>query len=155
MRWMISGFLCALVVLATVAPPVSPVSGRVVDSFRPPSCERCAGHRGITIATEQGSQAVAVRPGLVTFSGEVAGLIYVVQEIRPGVRVTYGWLADKAVSAGQILGAGELLGHTGTRTYLGVRSGDNYVDPLSHLGFARARLVGHQYVIGGRSAHFR
>lgn len=141
--------------LLAVTPPVPPVRGTVVATFRPPACERCAGHRGITMATESGGDVRAVRAGVITYAGEVAGLVYVVQEIRPGVRVTYGWLAGSAVTKGEVLEAGTIVGSTGERTYLGVRIGEAYVDPLSYLGFARARLVGSQRVIGGRSTRFR
>lgn len=150
---MIAAFVCAL--LFAIPVPVPPVHGTVVATFRPPACERCAGHRGITVATERGSHVRSVRAGIVTFSGKVAGLVYVVQEIRPGVRVTYGWLAGSDVTKGEMLEAGTIVGSTGDRTYLGVRIGGAYVDPLLHLGFTRARLVGPQRVVGGRSTRFR
>ena len=97
-----------------------------------------------------------MQTGQVTFVGRVAGLTYVVQEIQPGVRVTYGWLADTAdVAEGQVVGAGSVVGHTHTRTYLGVRVGITYVDPLRFLGFVRPRLVGPNVAIGGRRAPIR
>ncbi len=142
-------------VVMAVAPPVPPVRGTVVTSFRPPACERCAGHRGITVATEPGSEVRAVRSGLITFAGTVALLTYIVQEIEPGVRVTYGWLADAAAREGDIVGAGAVIGHTKARTYIGVREGEMYVDPIRRLGFARARLVGPQRAIEGRRPPFR
>ena len=133
-----------------VVPPVPPVHGTVVMAFRPPACERCAGHRGVTVATKPGSEVRAVRQGLITFAGKVALLTYIVQEIEPGVRVTYGWLADTAASAGDIVEAGSVIGHTAEQTYIGVRVGEIYVDPLRRLGFARTRLVGLQRAIEGR-----
>ncbi len=138
-----------------VVPPVPPVPGTVVTSFRPPACERCAGHRGVTVATKPGSEVRAVRRGLITFAGTVALLTYIVQEIEPGVRVTYGWLADTAVNEGDIVEAGAVIGHTAAQTYIGVRVGETYVDPLRRLGFARPRLVGPQRVIEGRRPPFR
>ncbi len=150
---MISLTMCAM--LMAVTPPVSPVHGTVVVSFRPPVCERCAGHRGVTVATEAGSEVWATRRGVITFAGEVASLTYIVQEIEPGVRVTYGWLADTVVSEGDIVEAGAVIGHTAARTYLGVRVGEIYVDPLRRLGFSRPRLVGQQRAIEGRRPPFR
>ena len=145
-----------LSILLVSSAPVPPVRGTVVDFFRPPACERCAGHRGVTVATADHSDVHAVRTGLVTFVGHVAGLIYVVQEIQPGVKVTYGWLADSAdVGEGQVVGEGSIVGHTQTRTYLGVRVGGTYVDPLRYLGFGRTRLVGLNVVFGGRRAPVR
>ena len=108
------------------------------------------------MATADNSDVLAVRSGLITFVGQVAGLVYVVQEIRPGVKVTYGWLADTAeVTQGQVVGEGSVVGHTQTRTYLGVRVGEVYVDPLRYLGFARTRLVGPNVAVGGRRAPIR
>ena len=144
-----------LAMAMAVVPPVPPVRGTVVTSFRPPVCERCAGHRGVTVATESGSEVRAVRPGLITFVGKVALLTYIVQEIEPGVRVTYGWLADTAVNEGDIAEAGAVIGHTAKRTYIGVRVGEIYVDPLRRLGFSRARLVGPQRAIEGQRPPFR
>ena len=138
-----------------LAPPVLPVRGTVVSSFRPPACERCAGHRGVTVATVAGSEVWAMRRGLITFAGEVASLTYIVQEIEPGVRVTYGWLADISVREGDIVEAGAVIGRTKARTYLGVRVGEVYVDPLRRLGFSRPRLVGQQRAIEGRRPPFR
>ncbi|MEY3266309.1 MAG: hypothetical protein RLY19_522 [Actinomycetota bacterium] len=145
--------VCAMVM--AVVPPVPPVRGTVVTSFRPPACERCAGHRGVTVATESGSEVRAVRQGLITFVGKVALLTYIVQEIEPGVRVTYGWLADTAVNEGDVAEAGAVIGRTAKRTYIGVRVGEIYVDPLRRLGFSRARLVGPQRAIEGQRPPFR
>ena len=150
---MISMMVFAMVM--AVVPPVPPVRGTVATSFRPPACERCAGHRGVTVATKPGSEVRAVRRGLITFAGTVALLTYIVQEIEPGVRVTYGWLADTAVNEGDIVEAGAVIGHTAAQTYIGVRVGETYVDPLRRLGFARPRLVGPQRAIEGRRPPFR
>jgi septal ring factor EnvC (AmiA/AmiB activator) len=150
---MISVMVFAMVM--AVVPPVPPVRGTVATSFRPPACERCAGHRGVTVATKPGSEVRAVRRGLITFAGTVALLTYIVQEIEPGVRVTYGWLADTAVNEGDIVEAGAVIGHTAAQTYIGVRVGETYVDPLRRLGFARPRLVGPQRAIEGRRPPFR
>lgn len=150
--------MVCLVLLATllaVSPPITPVRGAVVATFRPPACDRCAGHRGITVATEPGAEVRAVRRGPITFAGEVASLTYIVQEIEPGVRLTYGWLADAGVLEGDVAEAGAVIGHTKTRTYLGVRLGEVYVDPMRWLGLSRPRLVGPQSVIRGRSTRFR
>lgn len=142
--------------LLAVPPPISPVRGEVIAFFRPPACERCAGHRGVTVATAEMSEVRAVRAGMITFVGQVAGPLYVVQEIQPGVRVTYGWLADTAdMKEGRVVIAGDIVGRTQSRTYLGVRVGETYVDPLRYLGFARTRLVGPNVAIGGRRAPIR
>lgn len=123
---------------------VIPVQGRVVRGFDPPACERCAGHRGVTVGARPGSTVVAVTAGSVEFAGEVAGRVYVVQRVATGVRVTYGGLSHVApgVAVGARLGPGEAVGETPGEAYLSVRLGDLHVEPLRALGIGRARLVG-------------
>jgi murein DD-endopeptidase MepM/ murein hydrolase activator NlpD len=130
--------------------PVVPVSGPVIEGFRPPACERCAGRRGVVIGSQAGSPVRAVTTGPVTFGGTVGGLIYVVQQIAPRVRVTYGWLSTMSdVQPGDQLNPGQVLGTAGQRTYLGVRVGQTYVEPLRYLGWGGARLRGPGGVIVG------
>jgi murein DD-endopeptidase MepM/ murein hydrolase activator NlpD len=146
-----------VMILGVIAPAgdvsvaVPPVRGVVVQRFVAPRCARCAGHRGVTIATTKGDLVFAVRSGVITFSGQVAGRSFIVERIAPGVRVTYGWVdsvADGVVEGVQV-GAGEVLGTTGRLTYLGVRVGETYVEPLSHLGLRRVHLVGPGRAIVG------
>ena len=134
----------AAVRLAVSTVVVIPVQGQVVRGFDPPACERCAGHRGVTVGARPGSMVVAVLAGPVEFVGEVAGRIYVVQRVAAGVRVTYGGLSQVApgVTAGGRLGPGEAVGETPGEAYLSVRLGDLHVEPLRALGIGRARLVG-------------
>ena len=108
-----------------------PVRGRVVARFAAPVCERCAGRRGMLVETEPGAAVVATSSGPVTFAGQVGGALWVVQEVAPGVRVTYGRLAVVAAGAttGVRLRSGEGLGTSSGRVHLGVRVGSRYVDP--------------------------
>lgn len=121
---------------------VLPVSGRVLERFVAPRCERCAGRRGMTVATEQGSPVRATTSGEVTFAGQVGGSLWVVQEVAPGVRVTYGRLAAIAtgVDTGEPLVTGQVLGTAHSRVYLGVRVGETPHDPSRCWG-RRPRLV--------------
>ena len=126
----------------------SPVIGPVVEDFRAPACERCAGHRGVTVETQVGSVVRAVKSGSITFIGSVAGLTYMVQRVSPTVRITYGWFVPSGeITEGSVVREGEILGVTGTRTYVGVRVGDRYVHPLRALGLMGARLVGPSQVL--------
>jgi murein DD-endopeptidase MepM/ murein hydrolase activator NlpD len=155
---MVSGIVSTLVLLssATAVRPVPPVSGSVIQHFVAPSCPRCAGHRGVTIATRSGQAVVAVLPGTISFVGEVAGLTYVVQIVRPGVKVTYGWLTlDPHLSEGVAVAKGAVVGVAGERTYLGVRVEGVYVEPLRYLGLGGARLRGSGGVIVGRAGSAR
>lgn len=129
---------CALTLLHVVPP----VPGPVIERFHAPTCDRCAGRRGVTIASTSGSDVRAVANGVVTFSGSVARHKYVVAQISPGVLVTYGWLAEVSVLKNDVLAEGQVLGRAGSRTYLGVRIRGRYVEPLGYLGLGGARLVG-------------
>ena len=118
-----------------------PVSGMVVRQFDPPACERCAGHRGVTVKTEAGEMVVATSHGVVEFAGSVGGRLYVVQRVSPRVRVTYGWLSSISAIEGVTVAAGDAIGVAADTTYLSVRVGEIHVEPLRALGLGRARLV--------------
>lgn len=120
---------------------VVPVAGPLVRHFDPPICEKCAGHRGVTLKTVSGDAVVATADGVVEFAGSVGGRIYVVQRISPSVRVTYGWLTSFSAAEGASVVAGEVLGLAADHTYLSVRVGDVHVEPLRALGLGRSRLV--------------
>ncbi len=142
-----------VVVLFAVAqpfPPVAPVSGTVIDGFRAPACQRCAGHRGITVATTIGSPVRAVTAGVIVFVGQVARVLYVVEDIGRGARVTYGRLDSSSIVAGSSVAAGDTIGVSSDQFYLGVRVQGSYVNPLQYLGFRQGRLVGRGSVIVGR-----
>lgn len=121
---------------------VTPVTGEVVGRFVAPSCVRCAGRRGIMVATSAGDMVRSTRKGAVTFAGAVGGVLWVVQEVAPDVRVSYGRLAGLApgVRAGVTVPAGAAVGVAASRTHLGVRVGGRYRDPL-RCWAGRARLV--------------
>lgn len=116
-----------------------PPRERIVREFRRPDCERCSGHRGIAYATDADRPLRSVAHGTVSFAGQVAGTLYVV--IDTGVvRVTHGELRSITVATGDMVARGQALGMAGPVTYVGVRRGDWYVDPLA-CGVRRTRLV--------------
>ena len=121
---------------------VVPVAGEVVGRFVAPSCERCAGRRGILVATAAGAPVRATRAGAVIFAGAVGGVLWVVQRVSPEVRVNYGRLAAVApgVQAGVTVPAGAAVGVAAGRTHLGLRVGGAYRDPIG-CWTGRARLV--------------
>jgi len=79
----------------------------------------------------------------VVFAGTVAGVQYVVvrASANPLVRVTYGGIAEVAVAEGDEVVRGTALGTMGSsisrdvsgavKLHLGVRVGQDYVDPLA------------------------
>ena len=142
--------LVAAVCLAV--PAVFPVDGRVTDWFRPPACARCAGNRGLEIATARGATVVAPVAGTVDFVGPVGGLTYVVVAVdgQPDLRAVVGGVLDVVVARGERVAAGRTLGVAAGALYVGFRVGprlDNrYVDPAPLFGLPRrrARLVAPQ-----------
>jgi len=132
----------AVVLALTLQPPVArasglclfpPTSAAVRDPFRAPDCPYCAGNRGIEYAPTAGSAVLAPAAGTVTFSGVVAGVRYVVVDIGGGYRVTAGRLASAAVRAGDRVAAGQVIATTTESFFLGLRSGETYLDPAPFL----------------------
>lgn len=111
---------------------VVPSNATVVDAFRAPECDRCAGNRGIEFAVAEGSAVTTGVAGTVSFTGSVGGKNYVVVRAaaNPRVRVTYGGLAALHRQQGDVLGLGDSVGTATARLHLGVRVGDHYIDPL-------------------------
>ena len=122
---------------------VPPVAGPVVEPFRQPACPYCAGHRGVTYDTVPGETVRAVAAGVVEYAGSVAGTRYVVVRHADGRRATYGRLITLSVAVRQRIGVGEAIGAAGDTLHLGIRRGDDYLDPAPLLGRLRgiARLV--------------
>lgn len=141
------GAVVAAIALTTqivAADIIVPIDGEITRRFEAPPCPYCAGHRGVTVSTRVGDDIVAISDGVVTFAGEVGGLVYVVQRIAPDVRVTYGWVSSLAegVVEGKLLERGTSIAVAAESMYLGVRVGDQYVEPLRYLGLGRVRLHG-------------
>jgi hypothetical protein len=117
-----------------------PVDGKVVRPFAEPSSAYAPGHRGVDFAVPAGSPVRAAGGGTVTFAGNVAGALHVVVTHRNGLRTSYSFLSDVAVSVGDAVTTNTVLGHTGgvdadsghgTDTFhFGLRIGDRYVDPM-------------------------
>ena len=146
----VSHLVAVLLAVSQPVPPIAPVRGTVIDGFRAPACQRCAGHRGVTIATSAGAQVRAVTSGVIVFVGRVARVLYVVEDIGRGARVTYGRLESSGVEVGSRVVAGQAIGVGSDQLYLGVRVHGSYVNPLQFLGFGHGRLVGRGTVIVGR-----
>jgi murein DD-endopeptidase MepM/ murein hydrolase activator NlpD len=130
-----------------VEPPapclLAPLDAPVADPFREPGCRWCPGNRGLEYAVGPGRAVRAGAAGTVSFAGSVVGTRYVVVEHSSGLRTTYGRLGSTAVVAGQVVGAGTVVGTTGEGLFFGVRRGDVYLDPAGYLvrNLRRPRLV--------------
>ena len=132
------GVVATLVVLSSTCYQ-QPVHAPVVDPFRAPACAFCSGNRGLEYQPNAGSPVFAAAAGVVTFSGVVAGVRYLVVVQTDGRSATYGRLAVARVTLGATVRSGEAIATTTERFYFGLRQGDRYVDPSPFLGVARYR----------------
>jgi murein DD-endopeptidase MepM/ murein hydrolase activator NlpD len=111
-----------------------PVDAPVVDPFRPPATPYGPGNRGLEYATVPGTPARAIGAGTVTFAGPVAGRGVVTVEHPDGLRSSLTGLVEVRVTAGDRVDRGQVLGTTAATLHLGVRRGDDYVDPAALFG---------------------
>ena len=119
-----------------------PPPHHVVRAFEAPPHPWSAGHRGVDLAAPAGTVVVAAGPGIVTFSGVVAGRGVITVRRPSGWRTTYEPVEHRippgsAVIAGTPLGRLSGQGsHCAPLTCLhwGLLVGDDeYRDPLSLL----------------------
>lgn len=109
------------------------VDAAVSDPFRPPANPWEPGNRGLDFATTPGSLIHAAQAGDVTFAGAIAGEKYVTVLHLDGLRTSYSYLVDVAVVKGDQVISGQVLGVSGDLFHLGLRRGDEYLDPASIL----------------------
>lgn len=143
-------------VLAAVAALVGayrpPTAGPVVDPFRPPPAPWLAGNRGIEYATEPGSSVTAIGAGTVAFAGPVAGRLVVTVAHPDGLRSSYVGLARIVVRAGEPVAGGQPVGVAAERLHLGVRRGEEYLDPASLWGHPVERRRAVLVPLGGATS---
>jgi murein DD-endopeptidase MepM/ murein hydrolase activator NlpD len=128
---------------AAPAPPEyhPPVVRPVIDPFRLPVRTYGAGNRGLEYDTRPGDAVRAIGPGVVVFSGVIAGHRYVTVRHDDGLRSSYSYLGAIVVALGQRVATGTVVGTAGERMHLGVRRGDRYIDPARLFTRRRAVLV--------------
>jgi murein DD-endopeptidase MepM/ murein hydrolase activator NlpD len=122
----------------------------ISDPFRQPSCDRCAGNRGIEYLMQPGTPIIAGASGVVSFSGVVANKKYLVIKTAAGRRLTYGSILTSDLRIGNSVVVGQIIGTTSNMLYFGLREstalGYIYVDPAKYLNqnnqfLSRALLV--------------
>lgn len=137
-------FAAVIVSLAFVAVPAHadgwtrPVNGRVTRPFDPPKTRYGPGHLGVDLAIAANEAVRAAGTGTVVFAGPVAHTLHVVIRHANGWRTSYSFLKAIRVHQGETVAAGEIVGwaggrgeeHGGTVVHLGLRIGDEYVDPM-------------------------
>lgn len=142
-----SAFAVAVAAMSADAPGASaaaplwspPVEGEVVGGFDPPASRFGSGHRGADFSASAGTSVRSVGPGVVVFAGRVGNSNHVVVAHAGGLRTSYSYLASVAVRRGQRVERGQVLGvaggvgehHDGGVVHLGLRLGEQYLDPLS------------------------
>ncbi|WP_394552359.1 murein hydrolase activator EnvC family protein [Agromyces sp. MMS24-JH15] len=117
-----------------------PVPIRVLAPYRAPATAYSAGHRGIDVAATPGSAVAAPAPGVVAFSGMVAGRPVVTIDHGDGVvssmepvagLVEVGTRVAERAVIGTVAGGGHC---DGACVHLGVRVDGAYVSPFRFLG---------------------
>lgn len=128
--------------LSCIVPvPRVPSPGPVVVPYSPPSCLRCAGHRGVTYLVSPGKAVTSPATGTVAFRGEVARHPWVTLRLDSRTLLTVGGLSGAGPGRGERVEVGDPLGVSTGRVYVGVRRDGLPADPRSVLGSPRARLV--------------
>lgn len=120
----------------------------VIHPFVPPSVKWGAGHRGVDIALETGSDVLAAGDGVVIYAGKLNDRSVVSIEHADGIRTTYEPVSPSiskgdSVKAGQVIGTLD-SGHCKNQSCLhwGAKRGkDAYINPLSLLRERRIRLI--------------
>ena len=128
-----------LLTVARVTCYLPPVDAPIVQPFAAPPCPYCPGHRGVEYDVAPGTPVRAGAPGVVTFSGVVAGTRYLVVLDDDGLSATYGMLASSTAADGARVRVGEIIARTGPRLYFGLRRDETYLDPEDYLGVVRHR----------------
>jgi len=120
---------------------IPPVDGALSERFDAPAGPYSPGHRGVDYSVPTGTPVRAAAAATVRFAGSVAGDLFVTILHPGGIETTYSQLGELEVKAGQTVAQGTWLGkvsraHEGvTGLHFGVRFGDDYVDPLTLMGW--------------------
>jgi pimeloyl-ACP methyl ester carboxylesterase len=68
---------------------------------------------------------------VVTFAGQVGGMLHVTLQHADGLRTGYSYLASVTVARGESVRQGEIVGRAGDTFHFGARIGAAYVDPAA------------------------
>jgi murein DD-endopeptidase MepM/ murein hydrolase activator NlpD len=138
---------------ASSAPNLWPVEGRVTGSFgerTDPFNGEGAFHSGVDISTHYGAQIVAPADGIVTFCDFYRGYGRAIEiDHGHGLSTLYGHLSGFAVTAGQTIHRGDVIGFvgdsgrsTGPHLHYEVRINDTPVNPYKYLRMTAAQASG-------------
>jgi murein DD-endopeptidase MepM/ murein hydrolase activator NlpD len=129
---------------ANSAPNLWPVEGQVTGSFGEridPFNGEGAFHSGVDIGSSYGAQVIAPADGRVTFSEIMGGYGKAIMiDHGNGISTRYGHLSGYAVTAGQSVHRGDVIGYvgesgrsTGPHLHYEVRINDTPVNPYKYL----------------------
>jgi murein DD-endopeptidase MepM/ murein hydrolase activator NlpD len=140
-------------VRANSAPNLWPVEGQITGSFGEridPFKGEGAFHSGVDISAGLGSTVIAPADGFVTYADFLGGYGRAVMvDHGHGISTRYGHLASFAVTAGQHIHRGDIIGYvglsgrsTGPHLHYEVRINDTPVNPYKYLRITMAQLGG-------------
>jgi murein DD-endopeptidase MepM/ murein hydrolase activator NlpD len=140
-------------VAATTAPTLWPVMGPITGAFGArvdPFNGEGAFHAGVDISCRYGQPIIAPADGVVTYAGFYSGYgRMIVVDHGNGISTRYGHLAGFAVTDGQSLRKGEVIGYvgmsgrsTGAHLHYEVRIHDTPVNPYKYLRTALSPAYG-------------
>lgn len=121
---------------------------QVAAGFDPPATPWGSGHRGVDLVGRPGQTVRSALAGTVTFAGTLAGRGVVVVD-QGSTRTTYEPV-DPAVGVGEAVPTGGAIGTLQTGLshcfpqaclHWGLLRREQYLDPLSLLGYAPVRLL--------------
>jgi murein DD-endopeptidase MepM/ murein hydrolase activator NlpD len=138
---------------ANAAPNLWPVDGQVTGSFGEridPFNGEGAFHSGVDIGTSYGAQIIAPADGVVTFTDVMGGYGKAIMiNHGNGISTRYGHLSGFAVTAGQRVHRGDVIGYvgesgrsTGPHLHYEVRINDIPVNPYKYLRITLAHSGG-------------
>ena len=140
-------------VRANAAPNLWPVQGQVTGSFGEridPFNGEGAFHSGVDIGTSYGTPIIAPADGIVTLTDSLGGYGKAIMiEHGNGISTRYGHLSGFAVTAGQRVHRGDVIGYvgesgrsTGPHLHYEVRINDVPVNPYKYLRITIAHSGG-------------
>jgi len=138
---------------ANSAPNLWPVEGQITGSFgerTDPFNGEGAFHSGVDISATFGQPVIAPADGVVTFADQMGGYGRAVEiDHGRGITTRYGHLANFAVTPGQHVQRGDIIGYvglsgrsTGPHLHYEVRIHETAVNPYKYLRITLARNGG-------------
>jgi len=138
---------------ANAAPNLWPVEGQVTGSFGEridPFNGEGAFHSGVDIGSSYGHPIIAPADGVVTFTDQLGGYGKAIMiDHGNGISTRYGHLSGYAVTAGQTVHRGDVIGYvgasgrsTGPHLHYEVRINDTPVNPYKYLRMTLAHSGG-------------